>query len=226
MKQFSMTAVLLLTCLFMAAQEKQWADFDRYRNANAEVLSAQKKGAKRPLAVLMGDSITDAWFRQDAGFFQSGNLVGRGISGQCSSQMLVRFQRDVVELRPKYVAILAGINDIARNAGFSDVENTFRNIVSMCQIARSNKIKVVLCTVPPAAQIGWRKQLGDISGEVKRLNDSLREYARASRFKLVDYAKVLADAEGVTRADYSKDQIHPNLDGYKAMEAALMAVLK
>lgn len=213
-------------CTLASAQDKEWAGFSRYRADNEKIIAARTGSAERPVAVLMGDSVTDGWFNADPGFFKDNNLVGRGISGQCTSQMLVRFQRDVVELLPKYVAILAGINDIAHNEGYSSVENTFRNIVSMSQIARKNKIRMVLCTIPPAARIVWRTELGDISDQVRWLNDNLRKYAAANRFKLVDYAAVLGNARGVTDAQYSEDQVHPNLEGYKVMEAALLSVLR
>ena len=174
----------------------------------------------------MGDSITDGWYSNDPDFFKANNLLGRGISGQVTSHMLTRFRRDVVDHHPKYVVILAGINDIARNNGYISLENTFGNIVSMCEIAKANKIKPVLCTLVPSAYIRWRPAIKDTKEQVAALNAMIKEYAKAHHYKVVDYATVLADEKGETRSDLSKDSVHPNLEGYKIMEEALMKVIR
>ena len=173
-----------------------------------------------------GDVNDNPWFSQDPDFFKNNNLLGRGISGQVTSHMVVRFRKDVVEHHPKYVVILAGINDIARNNGYISLEDTFGNIVSMCEIAKANKIKPVLCTLVPSAYIRWRPAIKDTKEQVARLNSMIKDYAKAKHYKVVDYATVLADANGETRSDLSKDSVHPNLDGYKLMEEALMKVIK
>ena len=223
MRRVFIAALAAILCAFSAiAQDlpdQDWAGFGRYAKANSEVTA-------KPLAVLMGDSITDGWFSQDPDFFKENNLLGRGISGQVTSHMVVRFRRDVVDHHPKYVVILAGINDIARNNGYISLENTFGNIVSMCEIAKANKIKPVLCTLVPSAYIKWRPALKDTKEQVARLNAMIKEYAKAKHYKVVDYATVLADANGETRADLSGDSVHPNLQGYKLMEEALMKVIK
>ena len=225
MKKFFLAAVLaLFGAVTLSAQnqdlpDNDWAQFKRYSKANSEV-------TVRPKAVLMGDSITDGWYRQDPDFFTANNFLGRGISGQVTSHMLVRFRRDVIDFKPKYVVILAGINDIARNNGYISLEDTFGNIVSMCELAKANKIKPVLCTLVPSDRIRWRPAIKDTSEQVARLNAMIKEYAKAHHYKVVDYATVLADEKGATRADLSSDSVHPNLDGYKLMEEALLKVLK
>ncbi|MBR5659977.1 MAG: acylhydrolase [Bacteroidales bacterium] len=223
MKKIIFAAVAALLCtLTLSAQDlpdNDWANFNRYIKANSEVTA-------KPLAVLMGDSITDGWFSQDPDFFKQNNLLGRGISGQVTSHMLVRFRKDVVDHHPKYVVILAGINDIARNNGYISLEDTFGNIVSMCEIAKANKIKPVLCTLVPSAYIRWRPALKDTKEQVAKLNAMIKEYAKAKHYKVVDYATVLADANGETRSDLSGDSVHPNLAGYKIMEEALMKVIR
>ncbi len=223
MRRFLIAALAATLCAFSAiAQDlpdNDWANFNRYAKANSEV-------TVKPLAVLMGDSITDGWFSKDPDFFKDNNLLGRGISGQVTSHMVARFRRDVVDHHPKYVVILAGINDIARNNGYISVENTFGNIVSMCEIAKANKIKPVLCTLVPSAYIKWRPALKDTKEQVAKLNTMIKEYAKAKHYKVVDYATVLADANGETRADLSGDSVHPNIDGYKLMEEALMKVIR
>ena len=212
----------LLCLAALQAQEvpsHDWANFGRYEKADAAVTA-------RPKAVLLGDSITDGWYAHDQEFFSANGFVGRGISGQVTAQMLVRFRRDVIDLKPKYVVILAGINDIARNDGYISIENTFGNLVSMCELARANKIKPVLCTLLPSYRFPWRPAIKDVREQVESLNSMIREYARRNRIKLVDYAPLLADGEGNTRKDLSGDSVHPNLDGYKIMEEALLKVLK
>ena len=218
-------AALLFACAFsqtISAQDlpdNDWANFKRYSKANSEVTA-------KPKAVLMGDSITDGWFSQDPEFFKANNLLGRGISGQVTSHMLVRFRRDVIDHHPKYVVILAGINDIARNNGYISLDDTFGNIVSMCELAKANKIKPILCTLVPSNYIRWRPAITDTKEQVAALNKMIKEYAAKHHYKVVDYATVLADAQGNTRSDLSKDSVHPNLDGYKLMEAALLKALR
>ena len=225
MKKVFILALSALFCAVTLSAQNQdlpdndWAQFNRYSQANSEV-------TVKPLAVLMGDSITDGWLRQDPGFFKANNLAGRGISGQVTSHMLVRFRRDVIDLHPKYVVILAGINDIARNNGYISLENTFANIVSMCELAKANKIKPVLCTLVPSGYIRWRPAIKDTKEQVAALNAMIKEYAKAHRYKVVDYATVLADEKGETRSDLSGDSVHPNMDGYKLMEEALLKVIK
>ena len=225
MKKVFILALSAIFCAVTLSAQNQdlpdndWAQFNRYSKANSEV-------TVKPLAVLMGDSITDGWLRQDPEFFKANNLAGRGISGQVTSHMLVRFRRDVIDLHPKYVVILAGINDIARNNGYISLENTFANIVSMCELAKANKIKPVLCTLVPSGYIRWRPAIKDTKEQVAALNAMIKEYAKAHRYKVVDYATVLADEKGETRSDLSGDSVHPNMDGYKLMEEALLKVIK
>ncbi len=220
--------ILAISALFCASSlyaqnqdlpDNDWANFKRYSQANSEV-------TVKPKAVLMGDSITDGWYRNDPDFFRDNNFAGRGISGQVTSHMLVRFRRDVIDLHPKYVVILAGINDIARNNGYISLENTFANIVSMCELAKANKIKPVLCTLVPSGYIRWRPAIKDTKEQVDALNGMIKEYAKAHHYKLIDYATLLADGNGVTRQDLSGDSVHPNLEGYKLMEEALLKVVK
>lgn len=141
----------------------------------------------------MGNSITEGWFNQHPEFFQKNNFLGRGIGGQTSSEMLVRFRQDVIELHPQCVAIMAGTNDIAMNNGYIALENTYQNIVSMCELARFNGIKVLLCSVTPCVRYNWRPQVepGKI---IPKLNAMLRKYAdSAEGVEYVDYFSAMAD---------------------------------
>ena len=147
---------------------RDWAGLRAYAQVNKTL------GDVRPDVVFMGNSITEGWFNQHPEFFQKNNFLGRGIGGQTSSEMLVRFRQDVIELHPQCVAIMAGTNDIAMNNGYIALENTYQNIVSMCELARFNGIKVLLCSVTPCVRYNWRPQVepGKI---IPKLNAMLRK---------------------------------------------------
>lgn len=213
--------ILLLGIVFpiMAVAQNEWANYARYEEANTQVY-------KSPKAVLMGDSITDGWPGADPEFFTENNLVGRGISGQVTSQMLLRFRQDVIDLHPKYVVILAGTNDIAENYGKIDMEKTFANIVSMCDLAKVNGIKPIICSVIPAAAFRWRPSVTDSAEQIVRLNGMLQEYARANRIKYVDYHSAMKDERGGLSAELAKDGVHPTREGYDIMKELLLKALK
>ena len=188
-----------------------WAGLCRYRAANASALG----GAVHPRIVFMGDSITENWTLGDPGFFEHG-IVGRGISGQTTAQMLVRFQSDVVALHPQMVHILGGTNDVAGNTGPTSAQDFKNNIMSMVQIARSNRIEVVLGAIPPSAAFNWRPQV-DPKPWIKQLNGWLRDYARQSGIGFIDYYAPLVGPSGEFRTDLSNDGVHPNRSGYRLM---------
>lgn len=209
--------VLTATLLCIAASAQDWAKFNRYSAANDTV-------KVKPRAVFMGDSITDNWAKRDQDFFTENNYVGRGISGQTTSHMLVRFRRDVIDLDPKYVVILAGTNDIALNNGEISLENILGNIISMCELAKANKIKPVLCSVLPAVKYKWRAQLTPAEDIVK-LNSMIREYAESARIPYVDYHSMLKDEHNGLPAKHAADGVHPNVDCYKIMEEVIVKYL-
>jgi len=221
MKKLLLLAALLFP-LALNAQvpiDQDWANFSKYENANQQV-------KERPVAVLFGDSITRNWVRYDNDFLLAHNFQGRGIGGQTTLQMLARFRPDVIELKPDYVCILAGINDIARNNGYIKVENTFRNLVTMVELAQFNGIRPVLCTVLPASEIGWRREIGDPRPLIDELNTLIRQYAREKNLPLVDYHEAMKDAENALDQAYVTDAVHPNVAGYKVMEKLLLEVLE
>lgn len=198
-------------------QPLDWAKFGRYEKANAELKQS-------PVAVFMGDSITEGWAHIRKDFFKKNNYLGRGISGQTSSEMLVRFRQDVLNLKPQYVAIMAGTNDVAENNGKIKVENTFGNIVSMAELANLHGIKVVLCSVTPTRKIFWR-EIPDDKARIKKINKMLKDYAKANGYVYVDYYAALVDETEGLPLRYSKDGVHPNADAYTIMEKLVMAAL-
>jgi lysophospholipase L1-like esterase len=188
---------------------KDWAKFGYYQKANAEI--ADRVG--KIDAVFMGNSITNGWARKDPAFFEKNNFVGRGISGQTTSEMLVRFRRDVLDLKPRCVVIMAGINDIAMNNGIISHENIMGNIESMCELAKLHKIKVILCSVTPSRQFRWRKELTPAE-DIKRLNVMIKEYAAKNKIHYVDYHSALTEEDGGLPLKWASDGVHPNLECY------------
>lgn len=210
-------AILVLGTAAFAAGD--WAAFGRYAEANKNVKQA-------PTLVIMGDSITDFWpNRTSSDFFNKNNIVGRGISGQVTSQMLVRFRRDVLDLKPKYVAILAGTNDIAQNQGYISAENIVGNIISMVEIARANKIKPIVCSILPAAKYPWRPEIQSVP-MVQKINQILKDYCKKHKVKYIDFYTPMADENNGLPKKYANDGIHPTSDGYAVMEKVLLENLK
>ena len=214
--------LLILTCILLFQQahaQDDWANIGRYAQANSEM-------TVRPKAVFMGDSITQCWYDADPSFFNDNNFACRGISGQTTSHMLVRMRKDVVDLHPKYVVILAGTNDIAKNNGFIEVDDIYGNIVSMCEIAKANKVKPVICSVLPVKQYKWRPEVTDCAERIIRLNAMLEDYPKASRSIYVDYHSVMKDDENGLPQKWSYDGVHLNGEGYDVIESIILKVLK
>lgn len=217
MKSLIFASILLSTML--SAQD--FANFGRYQKQNQEVISQNSA----PNSVLMGDSITEGWFATDPEFFTKNNFLGRGIGGQVTSQMLLRFREDVIKLKPKRVIILAGTNDIAENQGPISLDKVFGNIVSMAELAKANNIKVVLCSVLPAYDYPWKKDMQP-ADKVIALNKMIKDYAEKNHITYVDYHSVLRDEKNGLPKDIAEDGIHPNKSGYEKMEAILLKSLK
>jgi lysophospholipase L1-like esterase len=190
-----------------------WANLTRYKQANA-ALGDPKPGENR--VVYYGDSITDAWARYFPAMFPGKPYVGRGISGQTTPQMLVRFRQDVVALKPKAVVILAGINDIAGNTGPSTLEMVQDNLMSMTEIAKANGIRVVLSSVLPAYDFPWRPGMQP-APKVVALNSWMKAYAARAGETYLDYHTVMADARQGLPKELSNDEVHPTEAGYRIM---------
>jgi lysophospholipase L1-like esterase len=201
-----------------AQRARDWADLCRYRADDAAL-------SGRPRVVLMGDSITDFWRQGDPPLFDRG-VADRGISGQTSSQMLVRFWPDVIALHPRIVQILAGTNDIAGNTGPTTEQDYKNNIMAMVTLARAHHIRVILGSMPPAVSFWWKPEPYQPAAQIRHLNDWLRRYARASGVGFIDYYAHLVTPAGAFRSDLSNDGVHPNDAGYKAMSALLLASLR
>lgn len=203
----------------MAQKNTDWARLGRYAKANKE-LPAPAKKEKR--VVFMGNSITEGWVKIRPDFFKENGYIGRGIGGQTSYQFVVRFRPDVINLKPKLVVINAGTNDVAENTGPFDLETTFGNIVSMVELAKANKIKVILTSVLPAAKFGWNKKITDAPDKIEALNAMIKDYAKKHKIPYVDYyTPMVTGPERALNPAYSKDGVHPTAAGYEVMEALI-----
>lgn len=212
-----------------------WPNLTRYAEANA-TLAAPAKFELR--VVFMGDSITDAWVSPEfGGFFPGKPYVDRGISGQTTPQMLIRFRPDVIALQPKVVVILAGTNDIAGNTGPMTLGQIESNLVSMAELAKANKIRVVLASVLPVSNYGHDRHGNPLDVRINRppekiqeLNAWIKKYAVANGHTYLDYFSAMVDQQGLLQQDLSEDGLHPNAKGYAVMsplaEQAIRVALK
>ncbi|CAN7452336.1 GDSL-type esterase/lipase family protein [Phenylobacterium sp. LjRoot164] len=194
---------------------RDWADLCRYRPDNAKARNVE--------AVFMGDSITELWMVADPGFFSAARL-DRGISGQTSAQMLLRFNADVVALKPKVVHIMAGTNDVAGNLGPNRPEDFKNNIRAMADIANASGIAVVLGAIPPADRFLWRAGLKP-AAQIGELNAWLKAFAAERGYVFADYHGAMATETGAMRPAFSKDFVHPNRAGYAVMAPIAQAAL-
>ena len=198
-----------------------WAQLGQYHDDDRRV--AQLPPAERRV-VFHGDSITRGWINDRPEFFTANGFVDRGISGQTTPQMLVRFRQDVIALEPAAVHIMAGTNDVAENTGPFDPEATKNNLMSMVELARMHRIGIVLAAIPPAAAFPWRTVAEPVA-KIRALNAWIAAYAKLNGFAFADYTSVLDDSTGAMRAGLAYDGVHPTKAGYEAMEQiALRAI--
>lgn len=228
MRQIFLSIVCYLSiCLSnnISAQNnaQQWGNFNRYAQENSDL---KKECATGKHVVFIGNSITEGWVNQHPIFFKTNGYIGRGISGQTSYQFLLRFREDVINLSPKIVVINAATNDIAENTGPYNEDYTFGNIASMVELAQANNIKVILTTTLPAAAFGWNTNIKDGTEKIRTLNKRLKKYAQRKHISFVDYYSHMVNKnDNSLIAEYSEDGVHPNLAGYKVMEALIKPVI-
>lgn len=235
-KLISLLIMFIVSDLFVNAQDSNlpkedpmrtdWANLARYQDDNQKIgLPAESETR----VVFMGNSITEGWVMNMPDFFKDNHFVGRGISGQTTPQMLIRFRPDVVSLKPAVVVILAGINDIAGNTGPSTQKMIEDNLSSMVEIAKANGIRVVLSSVLPAYDFPWRPGMQPAE-KVIALNTWIKNYAGANGCVYLDYFSPMVDERNGLKAEYTYDGVHPNVAGYQLMaplaEKAIREALK
>ena len=211
-----------------AAPNPDWPNLAHYQAENAALPSPT---SGQPRVVFYGDSITDFWGRgSDTGtFFPGKGYINRGISGQTTPQMLVRFEQDVVHLHPAVVVILAGTNDIAGNTGPSTPQMIEDNYTAMTKIAQGSGIKVVLSSITPAYDYPWKPSIQPVE-EIRQLNGWIRNFCATGACTYLDYYSAMSDAKGAMLPGYSKDGVHPTAKGYSVMaplaQQAIAAALR
>ena len=210
-----LTLTFILFCNNLKSQGL--INLEKYKEEN-KILGLPKEGEIR--IVFMGNSITESWKSFNPDFFSKNNYINRGTTGQTTSQMLLRFRSDVINLQPKAVVILAGINDIAENFGPIPIPDIARNIFFMSQLANENNIKVILCSVLPAYDFPWRPGLKP-KDKVITLNEIIQKHAIENDYEYVDYFSSMVDKRKGLIKEYGLDEVHPNLKGYKVMESIL-----
>ena len=212
--------ILLTSIKLIEVNGQDWPNLSKYKNANTQLDSLESKDR----IVFIGNSITELWTTVSPSFFDNKNYVNRGISGQTTPQMLIRFRQDVINLNPFAVVILAGINDIAQNTGPSTIQMIKNNIISMIELANSNKIHVILCSVLPAEKFPWFPEILPAQ-KVVDLNKELREYSNKNNILYVDFFSLMVNETMGMKMELSKDGVHPNKKGYLIMEKTLLKAI-
>ena len=202
---------------------QDWPNLKRYEDENLS-LGYPQENEKR--VVFMGDSITEEWSRLYPNYFEERSYINRGIGGQTTPQMLIRFKQDVVDLRPAVVVILAGTNDIAGNTGLSNVKMITDNIFSMATIATAHGIQVVLSSVLPVYLYEWSLEIIDPPSTIDAVNERLKEHAASNGIEYLDYFSEMVDDRKGLKKEYTPDGVHPNEKGYELMSAIAEKKLK
>lgn len=227
MKRNTVLIMGLFATLFASQQSssqevsQDWANLKQFQEANARVNTTDTASNR---VVFMGNSITIGWQNARPNFFEGKPYINRGISGQTTPQMLIRFRQDVIDLKPKVVVILAGTNDIAGNTGASTIEMIVDNIKNMAELAHANSIKVVLSSTLPVYDYPWRPGL-EPAQKIITLNTQLKEYAEKNGHVYLDYFTAMADERNGLPKKYANDEVHPTVAGYKVMEPLVEAAI-
>jgi len=217
------TLACMLTFLGLTTTQSQdWADLNRFKAANDSISTIQNNEDR---IVFMGNSITIGWLKHRPEFFEGKPYINRGISGQTTPQMLIRFRQDVVNLKPKVVVLLAGTNDIAGNTGPSTIEMIMDNIKGMSEIAQANGIKVILSSTLPVYDYPWKPGL-EPAGKIVQLNTLIKEYAESNDHIYLDYFSAMVDERNGLPKKYAKDEVHPTVEGYMIMEPLVEAAIE
>lgn len=204
--------------MMIVVNAQDWAQLDRYKKANSTLDLGTVD------IVFMGDSITEGWPQFRPSFFNNG-YVCRGIGGQTTPQMLLRFRQDVINLAPKKVILLAGINDIAQNTGPITLDQTMDNIKSMTEMAKANNIEIFLCSLVPANSFPWRPEITPTQ-KIIQLNQMIKTYAEENKLYYVDYYTAMVNESNGLQQHLGYDTVHPNAAGYEVMEQVLMEQIK
>ena len=213
--------LIIFATMSFFGYSQDWFGFNRYKADNERIIAS----GNFPEVVFMGNSITDNWAYFHPDFFSNHNFCGRGISGQTSAQMLVRFNDDVIDLHPKAVVIMAGTNDVAHNEYWVSPERVVDNIVAMCNQAQANGIIPIISSIPPCSEFPWRKEIKNPGQTIDDINKSLKAYADANGIVYLDYHSALTDENLGLPKTLSDDGCHPLPDTYFTMEEMVLEAI-
>ncbi len=218
--KFLIMCSFLLSFFNLIAQD--WANLKWYQDENAVLLSLLTSSSR---VVFMGNSITQCWKENKPEFFSENPYICRGLSGQTTPQMLVRFRQDVIALQPKVVVILAGTNDIAGNTGPTTLEMIMDNLSSMAEIANANGIKVILCSFLTAYDYPWKKSM-EPNIKIPLLNEMIKKYCKKTGFIYLDYFTSIANEQNGMKSEFTSDGVHCTFKGYEVMESLVKPVIE
>lgn len=213
--------IIILLAMWFSGYSQDWFRFNDYKADNERIIANETY----PKVVFMGNSITENWAYFHPEFFTTHNYLGRGIGGQTSAHMLVRFQSDVIDLHPQAVVIMAGTNDVAHNDFWVAPEQVVNNVVSMCTLARANGIIPIISSITPCTGFVWRTEIKGAGQTIVDINKNLKAYAEANGIIYVDYHSALADKNQGLPKSLSEDGCHPNPDTYFIMEELVLEAI-
>ena len=215
MRIVNVLLLFLVVLKYVIAQDydQDWPNLNRYKNENVKLILTD---SNKNRIVFMGNSITEEWKQFQPEFFSDNKYINRGIGGQTTPQMLIRFRPDVIDLKPTAVVILAGINDIAENTGPSTVKMIADNIISMAELAESNGIKVIISSILPASGFSW-SPIHDPPPKILAVNMIIKNYAEKNGMTYLDYYSAMVDNQQGLKKEYGLDEVHPNKKGYQVM---------
>ena len=217
-----MIALLTLSIIGFSQESRDWFRFNDYKADNERIIASQEY----PQVVFLGNSITENWAYFHPEFFTEHNYLGRGIGGQTSAHMLVRFQSDVIDLHPQVVVIMAGTNDVALNDFWVVPDQVVNNVISMCTLAQAYGIIPIISSITPCTGFVWRPEVKDAGQTIVNINKRLKAYAEEHNLIYVDYHSALADENMGFPKSLSDDGCHPNPDTYYLMEGMVMKAIK
>ena len=216
------TFIIILLAMWFSSYSQDWFRFNDYKADNEQIIANKEY----PEVVFMGNSITENWAHFHPEFFTAHNYLGRGIGGQTSAHMLVRFKTDVIDLPPQAVFIMAGTNDVALNDFWVAPDQVVNNVISMCTLARANGIIPIISSITPSTSFVWRPEIKDAAQTIVEINRNLKAYADANGFVYVDYHSSLADENQGFRTSLSEDGCHPDPDTYFIMEDLVVEAIR
>ena len=214
--------IIFATMSIFGYSQKDWFRFNDYKADNERIIANEAY----PDVVFMGNSITENWAEFHPEFFTEHNFLGRGIGGQTSAHMLVRFKTDVIDLHPKAVVIMAGTNDVAHNDFWVAPDQVVNNVISMCELAQAHGIIPIISSITPSTSFRWRPEIKDAGQTIVEINRNLRAYAEANGFVYVDYHAALADENQGFPKTLSEDGCHPDPDTYFIMEGLVLEAIR